>query len=115
MYNFILQTVIFLSFGVIVYLVARALPRVSGEDTHQPPKPSLLDSILMPVTLERADAFLNAILEKILRRLKILVMKADNFVTGRLGALKSSSYVRTGEDKQNGPSAQADSNGKDLL
>lgn len=97
-YNFVLQTAIFISLGVIIYLAARALPRVDGEDIHSPATPSLFDAVFSSTMLERADTFVNVILEKVLRRLKIIVMKADNFVSESLGKIKSKNQNGNGKN-----------------
>lgn len=87
MYNFIFQLIIFVSLGVIIYLFARALPRVENENVSSRQLP-LLDSFLSARILDRADNIAKTILEKILRRIKIIVMKVDNFVSEHLGKLK---------------------------
>ncbi|KKU14780.1 hypothetical protein A3A20_00840 [Candidatus Wolfebacteria bacterium RIFCSPLOWO2_01_FULL_45_19] len=88
MYNFILQLIIFASLGAIIYVIARALPRVEGEDINSNKRLSLLDSVFSSKTLDKADVFVKVILEKILRRMKIIVMRADNFVSENLGKIK---------------------------
>lgn len=96
MYNFIFQAIIFASLGVVIYLFARALSRVENENISSRQLP-LLDSFFSAKVLDKADTFAKTILEKILRRMKIIVMKVDNFVSESLGKIK-----QNGNDKQNG-------------
>ncbi|MBI2594981.1 MAG: hypothetical protein HYW38_01845 [Candidatus Colwellbacteria bacterium] len=79
MADLILQLIFFSSFAIIVYLMAVAVPRVKDDDlTANGGKAS---SIL---PLERMDAFLNSWKEKILRRLRIYLMRAERGVTNQL-------------------------------
>jgi len=88
MYNLILQIAIFASLGAIIYITARALPRIEDSaDVSQNQLP-LIDSVFSSGFLDKADNLAKAILEKILRRMKIAVMKLDNFVSERLGKIK---------------------------
>lgn len=88
MYNFILQTIIMLSLGTIIYLIARTIPRVT-ETTSVEPHKNYFEQLVRKIPLEKADALINAMLGKFLRKFKIIVMKLDNFLTGRLRNLKS--------------------------
>ncbi len=88
MYNLILNLAFFGSFGVIVYLLARTLPRVSdsGEPLHTA---SWFDRLLTKLPLKEIDARLTISLEKTLRRMKVLVMRVDNFITGHLKRIRT--------------------------
>jgi len=85
MYDLFIQLALMVSLGIIVYLIALALPRVSDlEETngsHFKGKTKGLGAIL---PLDQVDIKLNALKDKTFRRLKILVMKADNFLSKRL-------------------------------
>lgn len=78
MYELILQLILMLSLAVVVYLMAIAIPRV--EETKA--KNNNNGSTSLP--LEQLDDFLNSVKDKLLRRLKIVVMKADNFISKQL-------------------------------
>lgn len=78
MYELILQLVLMLSLAVIVYLMAVAVPRVEDIKTTKNGNGST------SLPLERIDSFLNGLKDKFLRRLKVLVMKADNFISRQL-------------------------------
>lgn len=79
MADFILQLILFSSFAVIVYLMAIAVPRVKDDDLNANGTKA---SNILP--LERMDAFLNNWREKILRRLRIYLLKAEKSVSDQL-------------------------------
>lgn len=87
MYDLILQLLIFSSLGAIIFLLARALPRVSdtGQVEHST---SFFDRLLTHLPLERVDAALDSFFEKFLRKVKILVLKLDNLINHYLGRIK---------------------------
>lgn len=89
MYDFLLQTIFFVSLGVIIYMLARAVPRVteSGETVHTT---DIFDRILSRLPLSKIDARLNLLIEKFLRRVKVWILKIDNLVNKRLKNIKSS-------------------------
>lgn len=76
-----------LSLGAVIYLIARAMPRVS-EAPAPAVKKNHFDELVKQIPFEKIDAFLNAAAAKILRRAKVLIMKTDNLVTGYLGKIK---------------------------
>ena len=77
MSELILQLILFSSFAVIVYLMAIAVPRVKDDELNAGSKVGILP-------LDRMDAFLNIWKEKILRRLRIYLLKAESSVSSRL-------------------------------
>ncbi len=106
MYDFFLQTSLFASLGVIIYLLARAVPRVneSGEMVHTHGR---MDRILAKLPLEKIDARLRVIFEKTLRKTRIVTMKIDNAVHNRLTKLKKTENgVPTRGDLPAGPLRQ---------
>ncbi len=91
MFRFILEILIMLSLGFILYLAAKTLPRIddreegtSGFRTHW-----------FVVYLERADERLKAVWEKMLRRAGVIVMKLGNSINVRLTKLKKESEKET--------------------
>ena len=74
-----------LSLGAVLYLSARALPRI---DDRNSPLPGTLKTSWIVGYLEKIDEFSKARAEKILRRLKVWVLKLDNYVSGRLNHFK---------------------------
>lgn len=78
MYELILQLVLMISLGVVVYLMAIAVPRLEESDLRKNGNgaPSL--------PLDKLDAALSGARDKFLRRLRVLVMKTDNFISRQL-------------------------------
>lgn len=108
MYDFILQTAVILSLGVIIYLLARAAPRVgdSNEDINAPSK---LDKLMAKVPVTKIDAALNSFFEKVLRKFKVVVMKIDNLLNARinkLNKLRKDENDRASSADANPPSVQ---------
>lgn len=97
MYDFLLQSTLFLSLGAIIFLMARAVPRVdeSGEARHPGGR---FDRMLSKLPLREIDERLDLVLEKILRRLKIVVMKSDNIINSYLNRFKRQNV--TGADSK---------------
>lgn len=98
MYDFLLQTSFFVSLGIVIYLLARAVPRVheSGDVVHAPGR---FDRLLSKLPLQKIDARLNVFLEKFLRRAKVILMKFDNSINYHLGRLRKSNNVSETEKK----------------
>lgn len=90
MHDFILQLMLMGALGTMVYLVARAVPRVPDGEAHLGSR-GKLDAWLSSLPLERLDAVLNASLEKTLRKTKIAVLKVDNLITAYLNKVRSAS------------------------
>lgn len=85
MYDIFIQTALMLSLGAIIYLIAAALPRMpatEGVNSNSLMKKAKGLGAILP--LDQVDRKLNALKDKTLRRLKIWVMKADNFLSKRL-------------------------------
>lgn len=72
--------IMMLSLGTMVYLAARALPRV-GERVVPSSPAKYMDQLIKKIPLEKVDVFISAVLEKMLRKSKILILKVDNRVT----------------------------------
>jgi len=87
MYDFLLQTILFLSLGVVIYLMARAVPRVTeiGEEVHAP---GAFDRLLSKLPLREVDERLNVYFEKTLRRMKVFILKFDNALNEKLEKLR---------------------------
>lgn len=73
--------------GVILYLVARSLPRV-GEETPTVKK-NFFERWAASEIPEKVDYFINGFLEKFLRKSKVYLLRIDNFLTKRLNKTKT--------------------------
>ena len=87
MYNFVLQVLIMLSLGTLVYIMARAVPRV-GERVNVSSPIKYLDRLIKNIPLEKIDGFLSLTAEKSLRKLKIWILKLDNIISNHLNKFK---------------------------
>lgn len=89
MFTFILDIVIVACLGFILYLFARTLPRI--DDTTNLPIEARMQQHGFSLFLERLDEWLKAFFEKFLRRMKVWVLKVDNWVSVRLNRSKKES------------------------
>ncbi len=84
-YDLFIQITLMSSLGTIVYLVAITMPRVSDtEEVSVSSNNYLRRRLGAIIPLEAVDIKLNAFKDKTLRRLKVFVMRADNFISKRL-------------------------------
>lgn len=91
MFVFILNIVLMLSLGTVLFIVARALPRVQEDEgsEHVGRKNGLLERWVTSEIPERVDGFLSSFLSKVLRKLKVFLLKIDNSLSGHLKKIKS--------------------------
>jgi hypothetical protein len=80
------------SLAVLIYLVARTIPRIDENVTLSVPRNSFFDKLVSKVPLEKFDLMFDNLLEKILRKFKIIVMKLDNILTKWLSGFKPSAF-----------------------
>jgi hypothetical protein len=81
MIQFILMNALFISIGGIIYIILKTLPQI---EEVQSPKESFLEKFIISELPHKIDAIFNFYLSKILRRLKILVLKLDNYLSEKL-------------------------------
>lgn len=86
MAEFILQLVLVVSGGILLYLVARTLPRLDETDPTPGPRHMLPEWAMH--YLERADEELIALFERIVRALRVSLMKFDNTLGEKMRKLK---------------------------
>ena len=85
MFQFVVTNILMVSLGIVLYLVARALPRVDESiPTHGP-----LGRWVTSEIPERVDLALNSFLGKFLRRMKLFLLKIDNILTERIKKIKT--------------------------
>ncbi|MBI5733073.1 hypothetical protein HY967_03905, partial [Candidatus Jorgensenbacteria bacterium] len=84
MFKFLVQMIMTISAGAIVYVFAKALPRINDDES------SLRSTSPHPVMvyIERLDEWLLSFIEKWLRRLRVVIMKFDNAVSKKLNRFK---------------------------
>jgi len=81
----IFELALMLGLGAVVYLIAIAAPRVQ-DDQHFGEHP--VKNWAKNLPLERIDNFIAGITDKTLRRIKVWILKADNFVSRHLNNRK---------------------------
>lgn len=84
MIRFILVNVLLISFGGILYIVARTLPRLEEESQKKEEKLNLLEKFIISDLSYKIDAIFYFYIVKILRILKVLVLRLDNYLTNKL-------------------------------
>ena len=104
-FKFILEMVIMVALGGALYIVARVLPRIDDMDTT--PQNPLAPSWLI-LYFERADTWLVSFFEKLLHRLRIMLLRLDNNMLKRIHKIKKEALKETGpilqekkEDEEN--------------
>ncbi len=95
------------SFGVVLLLTARSLPRV--EEDPPGTKPSFLDRWAASELPEKIDMALNSFLAKFLRKLRVALLRVDNNITGWLKKVKAEngkteSLMKEIAERENGQS-----------
>ena len=78
---FIATDIFMLAIGAVLYLMVRALPRVS-EDASD--RQGLLDRWAHSEVPEKIDAVMDAFLLKMVRKLKVFILKIDNALSRHL-------------------------------
>ncbi len=86
MLQFIVTNIFLISLGVILYVAVRTLPRL--DPATPPDHKGAWEKWLASGVPEKIDKFLNGFLVKILRRLKVLLLRADNAVSTQLKKVK---------------------------
>jgi Na+/phosphate symporter len=81
---FILELVFFVSFAVIVFLFIRKLPYISDVVLHSPQK----KDFSRYQWIDKIDRKLIELLSKWLRRIKLVVMRLDNYVSNHIEKIK---------------------------
>lgn len=97
--SLLFQLILLTSASVTLYLLALALPRMREEEA--PSERVSLEEMVRRMPLDRIDLAINAGLEKLLRKTKVAIMRADNFVTDKLNLVRADT-ARKGNGNGNG-------------
>lgn len=84
--RFVLQIIVFSSLGLVIYMIARAIPRVP-EEVATPRRSNWVDRLMSKIPMAAIDERINSFFAKFLRKFRVVVMKTDNFINDRLGKL----------------------------
>ena len=71
-----------ISLGTILYIVARSLPRIKEEGG--PARQTFLDRLIISEIPHKVDTTINTFSGKLCRKLKVSLLKFDNYLSGRL-------------------------------
>ena len=88
MIEFNLIDILLISLGVILYIIAQALPRVD-DNPEMVEKKNFLDRFAHSDVPEKLDGMFNMFLLKFLKRIKILTLKLDNALSRQLKKIRS--------------------------
>ena len=88
MYNFVIEMSMVVSLAVMVYLLTKAVPRITeaGEPVTHPL--NAFDRFIAKLPLDKVDRGLHSFFEKFLRKSKIVLSKIDNRLNTHLNRLK---------------------------
>lgn len=108
MLEFILINILFISLGGILYIIAKTLPRINEEENEIFQKKSNLEKFVISDLPHKFDEALNFYTGKFFRKLKILILRLDNYLTDKLKSMNLN-----GDDKKiNFSDLNGKSNGK---
>ena len=99
MIDFILQILIVLSLSAIIYLVARALPRVADASEPKTAKKNYFENLLKKLPLQRIDEGASAFLEKILRKFRVSLLKFENIVDSAISRVRKNGDAKSDPPK----------------
>jgi hypothetical protein len=93
-----------LSLGTMIYIIARTVPRIGDEVSEEIIRPKTkFDRLFASSRFEKLDVIFNNFVEKLLRKVKLLLMKLDNFTTSYLDKVKKyklgDNSQKNGEEK----------------
>ena len=95
MYSFFLQIITVSSLGTILFIFARALPRMKEETATIVVRVNRLDNLIAKIPFEKIDATFNSFFEKTLRKIRLAISRFDNFLTEKI------SHIRHSKQKSN--------------
>lgn len=99
MYDFIVHLVLVGSLAIMIYLLARALPRVVDEQGTV--ASGFFDRLVDRLPLQRIDLMLSEFFVKFLRKAKILVLKLDNTINNYLEHIRKHSPAARAAEQVN--------------
>lgn len=82
MAQYIFTSILMVALSAMLYLMARALPRIVEDP--QADKPGIFDRWARSQFPEKVDTALNGFLLKTLRKFKVIVLKLDNTLSAHL-------------------------------
>lgn len=106
---FVLQNLIMISFGIIIVLVVRTLPRL--EDGVEV-KRGYLERLIASDLPHRMDTVMNSAMGKFYRRMKVMLLRWDNTLTDKIKNISTDDSAKKIDFKdiieENGQVAKSD-------
>ena len=93
MYSFLVNIILFASLAMMIYMLARALPRITDELHQTAVHVSFFDRLIDRLPMERIDIVISTFLEKLLRKFKLFVSKLDTVINAHLARVRKSSPI----------------------
>src|SRR3989344_1247521 len=93
MMQFVFSTIFMIAVGAVLYLGARALPRIP-ENTVAPKTGSFWGRLLASGLPQKTDQLVSKYAGRFFRRLKIWLLRWDNYLTKRLQKMNTESTDR---------------------
>ncbi|MEY4731124.1 MAG: hypothetical protein RL681_70 [Candidatus Parcubacteria bacterium] len=97
MLQLILTDILFLALATMLYLVVRTLPRI--EESGDPDRKGVFERMITSDIPGKVDETMNAFMGKTLRRMKINLMRFDNYLTGKLKTMNMGNGNGNGNGK----------------
>lgn len=96
MFNLIPQIILFLALGIIVALIIKNIPKVKDLDEEEKHefKEDFFEKqhkLFNKIPVEKINDVTNNVIEKILRRMRIVIIKLDSLIQRNLNSIKDSS------------------------
>jgi len=95
MFAFILTNTFFISLAGLILLVTRAMPRVEEDQVK---RQGILDKLAASELPEKIDAILGSTMFKFFRRLKVFIMRLDNFVNSEIKRFSKTAGEKPSQD-----------------
>lgn len=84
LWEFVFLNILLIALGVLMYIVIRTLPRLD----EQPAKKGIWERWITSEFPAKLDAIFHASYLRTLRRIKVLVLRADNSINKQLESIK---------------------------
>lgn len=86
MFEFILTNILLISFGAILYIIAKTIPKIET-DSDSIEKNGIIEKFIVSDLPHKFDYLLNFYTGKFLRKLKVLILRFDNYLTLKLKSI----------------------------
>jgi len=97
MLSFLVELILLISLGTLIYLFAGVLPKIEHDSNvlHG----GILSLVNKYVSLDKLDEFFHGFFEKTLRKVKVILMKLDNIINAYLDQIKVYSSIADSKEE----------------